>query len=129
MACNDILANVGNQIRERRKELGITLQGLAEKTKIDVSYISKIERGAGNGAVTTLSKIAEALDVSIDEILQTDKQVTLEDVILELGILSNRTDIPVSDCIEYHRAKICVFKVIEMIKKSYDTKSDNPFQE
>ena len=44
-----------------RSKRGITQQELSEKTGIDQSDISKIERGVANPSVNTLERIADAL--------------------------------------------------------------------
>ena len=123
-----------SEFSEKLKEImvlkKISNRTLANKTGITEVSIGRYVNGHRVPKATEIIKIAEALNVSIDEILQTDKQVTLEDVIMELGFLSNRTDIPISECLEYHRAKMCVMKVIEKLEKNYVMElGDNPFQE
>jgi transcriptional regulator with XRE-family HTH domain len=49
-------------IKEKRKEKGISLNQLAEKTGINKGNLSKIENGHTNITIKTLKKIAKALD-------------------------------------------------------------------
>ncbi len=49
-----------------RNHRGITLQELSNRTGIGVSYISEIERGLKPGSVSALTRIAEALNTTID---------------------------------------------------------------
>ena len=49
-----------------RKHQGVTLQYLSEKTELAVSYLSEIERGRKAGSAAALSRIANALDTTID---------------------------------------------------------------
>ena len=49
-----------------RKNQGMTLQDLSENTGLAVSYLSEIERGRKAGSAAALSRIANALDTTID---------------------------------------------------------------
>lgn len=52
-----------------RKHLGITLRDLSRKTGVSPGYLSEIERGLKSGSTAALSRIAAALDTSIDTLL------------------------------------------------------------
>ncbi len=52
-----------------RNHQGITLQELSERTGLAVSYISEIERGRKAGSASALSRIATALDTTIDALV------------------------------------------------------------
>ena len=56
---------VGPAIRQRRKELGMTMQQLADKCELSGAFISLVERGKSNFSLVSLQSIAEALDVEI----------------------------------------------------------------
>ena len=49
-----------------RNHLGVTLQDLSERTGLAVSYLSEIERGIKQGSISALTRIARALDTTID---------------------------------------------------------------
>jgi len=51
----------GNAVQEARSKTDLTQKQLAERTGIDQSDISKIERGVYNPSVQTLNRIAKAL--------------------------------------------------------------------
>ena len=55
----------GDAVAAARARKGISQKALAEATGIDQSDLSKIERGAANPSVGTLSRIAEALDAKL----------------------------------------------------------------
>lgn len=62
--------NVGNIIRNKRKQLGITQEALAELSGLSVNYISKIERiNDQNISLKSLNAIANALRVEVTELL------------------------------------------------------------
>ena len=63
---------VGNKICARRKELGFTLDVLAEKVGVSLAFLSQIERGTKNVTIETGMKIAEALNCTIMDIIPDD---------------------------------------------------------
>ena len=63
---------IGEQIRSARKALGWTQACLAERSGIEPSNISHIERGATKVSLPTLVAIANTLEVSVDELLYTN---------------------------------------------------------
>ncbi len=60
---------LGQRIREIRKVKGWTQAQLAESSGIEPSNISHIERAATKLSLQTLVSIANALEVSIDELM------------------------------------------------------------
>ncbi len=56
---------IGEQIRRRRKSLGMTQLELSERTGLDRANISKIEGGRYNVSVDILGRIAEVLRCEI----------------------------------------------------------------
>lgn len=61
--------SIGIRIRRFRKELGLTQQTLAELSDQEPSNISHIERGATKLSLPTLVSIANALGVTVDDLL------------------------------------------------------------
>ena len=59
---------IGKRIREIRLSKGKTLKDLAQKTEFTKGYLSKLENSDKGPPVSTLIRIAKALDVSISEI-------------------------------------------------------------
>ena len=57
---------VANAIFEARNKYGLTQKDLAEKTGIDQSDISKIERGVANPSINTLNRISKALNSKLN---------------------------------------------------------------
>ena len=75
------LENLGKRIREERLKKGLTQEQLAEKVDISLNFMSLIENGK-NMSVQTLINLANALDVSIDYLLN-DSQKFCEDRIVD----------------------------------------------
>lgn len=64
------LSNMGKRIVERRKQLGLSQEELAEKAGITVQMLSTAERGAKGMRPINLWKISDALGVSTDYLLK-----------------------------------------------------------
>ena len=69
MKKHKLLVQIGERVREFRKEQGISQEKLARIAKIDRSYLGGIERGERNVSVVTLDKVGNALDVEISNFL------------------------------------------------------------
>ena len=61
---NEILKWFGERVRAKRIEVGLSQEQLGQKTGLDRTYISGIERGLRNIGLINVHKIAAALDVS-----------------------------------------------------------------
>jgi transcriptional regulator with XRE-family HTH domain len=57
------LHDIGDALRQRRKELGLTQQQAASLAGISRGYLSEIERGGRDLSVTILLEIARALQL------------------------------------------------------------------
>lgn len=62
-------SDVGDRINILRKQQGLTREKLAEMSDISVQFLADIEKGRKNMTVTTLRKVANALLVSTDYIV------------------------------------------------------------
>ena len=61
--------SLGAQIRAQRERARLTQEGLAQRTGLDQAVISRIEGGKVRPRIDTLRKFADALDVSVSELL------------------------------------------------------------
>ncbi len=59
----EALNPLGERVRERRKELGLSLEEVAARTNLTASFLSLIERNINNPSLDSLYRIAEALEV------------------------------------------------------------------
>lgn len=61
-----MLANkLGEAIKSRRNELGITQPHLAELAKVSTNTLYKLERGQGNPSLDVLNKLSEILGMEL----------------------------------------------------------------
>lgn len=63
-----ILIEFGNNVRKLRSARGLTQEQLANELGVEISQISRIERGVINTSVTTLYAISKVLGVNISEL-------------------------------------------------------------
>ena len=70
---------LGTRIAELRKEHAMTQLNLAEKTGVTDKAVSKWERDLSCPDVSSLPRLAEILEVSIDELMQTKPKSSSDD--------------------------------------------------
>ncbi|MGN0165887.1 MAG: helix-turn-helix domain-containing protein [Lachnospiraceae bacterium] len=78
------LDEIGQRITNRRKELGMTQEALAERVDLTTQFVSYAESGKRAMRPENLMKLSKALDVSVDYIL------TGETIDKDMLILSNK---------------------------------------
>lgn len=64
-----ILISFGNNLKRRRKEKKLSLRQFAALADIDHAMIDRYERGITNPSLTTIGKLAEALEIEPYELL------------------------------------------------------------
>ena len=67
------LIALGEAIRRVRLKQEISQEKLALMAGVDRSYVGRVERGDNNVAVLTLLKLAQALDVSLKDMMKEAK--------------------------------------------------------
>lgn len=65
------LLALGKAIRARRKELGLSQEGLALRSGIDRSHMGRIERGERNLTVLNLIRLCSALNYKPSALMAT----------------------------------------------------------
>jgi transcriptional regulator with XRE-family HTH domain len=65
-----ILQAFGNNVATRRRELGLSQEGLAERAGLHRTYVGSVERGERNPALKSIVKIALALGVDPGDLLK-----------------------------------------------------------
>lgn len=61
------MKEISENIKMLRKQAGMTLKDLSEKTGLSVGFLSQIERGNSNIAIPSLKKIADVFNVNMSE--------------------------------------------------------------
>lgn len=64
------LNKFGKNLRKLRKQKSMTQEKLAFEIGIEISQISRIERGVSNTSISTVKAIANALDIHVKELFE-----------------------------------------------------------
>lgn len=103
----NVSENIGTIIRRIRKSKNLTMKELGKKIGISEQGIGNYERGDRAPSIETLTKIAAALGVTINELLgnKTEIQNIIDNLLsngLTLEQLSKNTDIPLDELKNMH---------------------------
>ena len=103
----------GNKIYQRRKALGLTQQDIASVINVDRSTYSNYERGATEPDLKTLKKIADVLDVSVNVLLDDEKEVKK---------VADRSEIPMYNIAKSEKKLLVKYRILseEQKKASLD---------
>jgi transcriptional regulator with XRE-family HTH domain len=55
---------LGQRVRARRTELGLSQMGLADRIGLHFTFVSSVERGERNLSLSSLVRLAQGLDIS-----------------------------------------------------------------
>ena len=64
------MGKLGSNLRAARKKLGLTQEQVAERSGVHVTEISRMEAGKRDPQVSTLLKLAKAVEVPPGELLK-----------------------------------------------------------
>jgi len=67
------MEEISRKIRELRQSKNMTLKELSERTGLSIGFLSQVERGNSSLAITSLQKIAKALEVPIVAFFQAEE--------------------------------------------------------
>lgn len=60
----------GQNVRKIRKDKGLTQEQLSNDLGMEISQISRIERGVVNTSILNITKIAQVLEIDIEELFK-----------------------------------------------------------
>jgi transcriptional regulator with XRE-family HTH domain len=63
------MADLGTNLREARERLGLTQEQVAERSGVHATEVSRIEAGKRDPQVSTLRRLAEAVEVKPGQLL------------------------------------------------------------
>jgi transcriptional regulator with XRE-family HTH domain len=67
-----MLTSVGRCVRAHRIARRLTQQELSQKARVNPKHLSALECGGENSTLVTLARIAEALDCTLTDLMQTE---------------------------------------------------------
>ena len=106
---------IGKRIQQLRKLKKLSQADLAEYTGMSVSYISHIETGIKHASLESVVRIANALGVTVDQVLNGNQTGNREEYKTELFEL-------ISDCTGYER--VIIHDIATAVKRSLRDHSD-----
>jgi transcriptional regulator with XRE-family HTH domain len=71
-------AAIGAYIRSQRQLASLSLRELARLTQVSNAYLSQLERGLHDPSLRVLVVIAQALNISVEDLLQHARQSSTE---------------------------------------------------
>ena len=108
-----VVKDVGRRIRQLRiSRVGarMTQEGLSERARISVSFLSMIERGERSPHLETLAKIADALEVRLVDLFHTgDEQDGIEPMFRPL----------IETCRKYNLSKRDVDRLVGVVRTMF----------
>jgi len=75
---------MGKRIYERRKELGLTQEKVAEKVGIGPTHFGKIERGENKCSLRVMTNIAIVLKSNLDRLVRGIDEENVNTVLMEI---------------------------------------------
>ena len=90
---------IGNRIKAARKAKGLSQSELSELIDRSVGYMSYIETGSKKPSLETLIQIANALDVTIDELLS-------DNLVASSTVSNTQINQLLSDCSVFEKSVI-----------------------
>lgn len=63
------LVEIGERMRTIRKSKRITLRQLSQMCGIDFGHLSRLENGRKNSCLLTLKKVADKLEVNLEDLI------------------------------------------------------------
>lgn len=89
--------NIYKNLKQLRKERGLTLSNLADKIGSDYQQLSRIERGKSRLTVDVLMRMAAALETPIDQLIKPNPSVKTA---AELPAASGVCEVELGDILE-----------------------------
>lgn len=76
------MVNLAPRLRALRRQHGLSLEQLAQRTGLTKSFLSKLERAASSPSISTVLKLAQAYDIGVAQLvgqheLSDDESVTV----------------------------------------------------
>lgn len=106
---------IGKHVQLFRKQNGISQAELAEQTDLSLSYISHVENAVKKASLDSLIRIANALEVTVDQLLTGNQTSNHDEYQTELFYL-------LADCSNYERGVI--YDVAAAIKNTLREHAD-----
>ena len=78
------MSELGDRIRIRRKELGLTLRQMGSQCSLSASFLSDLERGKRSLGADSLLSIAQVLGLPVDQLMTGNPARQIQGVAVQL---------------------------------------------
>ena len=95
---------LGRLVEQRRLALGLSRRDLSDESGVSYPYVSQIETGDRDPSLRTMSKLAEVLDVPVEQMASMVVSVALTTVLPASRSRAERMSH--DDSVELYRAKV-----------------------
>ncbi|HEY9789113.1 MAG TPA: helix-turn-helix transcriptional regulator [Candidatus Obscuribacterales bacterium] len=75
MSIERLIPFLGQSMKKRREQLGLSLQHVADSTGLSAEYIAFVETGGTNFSMRTLKTIAEALRMAPSQLIRSAEEL------------------------------------------------------
>ena len=113
----------GEKLKNARKEAGLSQEQLAEKMSVSRSAVAKWEAGNGMPDVNNLKVMSTLLNVSVDYLLDDDKQISFNEIKEAIDLKDYKKegrcrDLRDAVCCEKHKDADAIYALISKRKMS-----------
>ncbi len=115
---------IGSRLRKLRYSLDLTQEKLGEKADLHYSYIGQVERGDKTPSLKALIKIADALDISLEELIREEEGENFKEDKLEQIKMKNINKL-LSD--RNSKELDCIYDILKNIIKLIDINEENSY--
>jgi transcriptional regulator with XRE-family HTH domain len=77
----NLAEHFGLAVRRHRESLRLSQEGLADRSGLDRTYLSGVERGVRNPTLEVMQKIAFGLGVDLDVVFATAREIGAKRVV------------------------------------------------
>jgi transcriptional regulator with XRE-family HTH domain len=70
---SSVIKSFGNNVRQERLKKGLSQEEFAELVGLHRTYIGMVERGEKNITIKNIEKIAKALEIPLNELMNLEK--------------------------------------------------------
>ena len=119
----EINMTFGEKLKNARKEAGLSQEQLAEKMSVSRSAVAKWEAGNGMPDVNNLKVMSTLLNVSVDYLLDDDKQISFNEIKEAIDLKDYKKEGRCRDrrdavCCEKHKDADAIYALISKRKMS-----------
>lgn len=116
---------VGDRIRKRRQELGLTQERVAKDADMSKGFLSEVETGTRKPSAEYLLRISNALHVSLDFLMKGDGESPSETGRLKVQIPASLSDFALANRLPFDVVKSMLDAKLRIIANRRDSTEED----